>query len=256
MNGSHFRREFQIKACAKLGFALSLVMLCMQIPFVSMAQQTTASANQQEVWPEVDAYYKINKEIRLMALGSATKANTAYQDGALALNCDIFALPHLRKVDTALDLDATRGYYQWFRVGIKYNRPDPDTKTPAEYTLRTESNTRFYPGWKSVVTVRNRFDFVDKTGFVTVKYMPRITWDKEFKTSYLTFSAFFYAEYYLYFNDEPNNRLSLALGADVKVSRLIVFEPYYLYQFEHAPKVDGVQAVGLKLIFYMPLKKE
>jgi hypothetical protein len=227
-----------------------------QQPFRSQAQVKSPAGATQEVWPEIDAYYKLNPAIRLMALGSATKANTYYQDGALGLNADFFMLHHLRHEGPEIDLDSTHGYYQWFRLGVKYSPADSlDKGSAPEYTLRTESNTRFYPGWKSMLTLRNRFDFVDKTGFVTVKYMPRLTWEKNFRTTYLNFDAFVYAEYYLYFSDAPSNRTSAAIGVNLKVSRLIVFQTYYLYQFEHQPKVGALNAIGFKLIFFMPLKK-
>lgn len=242
-------------------FYLSVVLfgilfLFFQSPFQSQAQVKSPAGATQEVWPEVDAYYKLNQALRLMALGSATKTNTYYQDGALGLNLDFFMLHHLRHDGPDIDMDSTRGYYQWFRLGVKYSPKDTlDQGSAPEYTLRTESNTRFYPGWKSMLTLRNRFDFVDKTGFVTVKYMPRLTWEKNFHTTYLTFDAFVYVEYYLYFNDAPSNRTSAAIGINLKVSNLIVIQPYYLYQFEHEPKVGALNAIGFKFMFFMPLKK-
>jgi hypothetical protein len=240
----------------KMGPIVGYLFFLMDCSLLCDAQQSNSMPAAQEVWPEVDAFYKISPLVRLMALGSATRATTYYQDGALGLNADFFALPHLRKDIPEFDPDSTRGYYQWFRAGLKYNRPDPSSKNPAsEYTIRTESNTRFYPGWKTLVTLRNRFDFVDKAGDITVKYMPRITWDKGFHTTYLNFDAYLYAEYYFYFDDASNNRLSVSIGANIKVSRLIVFELYYLHQFENQPKVGTLDAIGMKLMFYMPLKK-
>lgn len=225
-------------------------------PFVSKGQQNMPAVASQEIWPEVDAFYKINPGIRLMALASATKTNTYYEDGDFGINADFFILSHFRKEGPEIDLDSTRGYYQWFRGGLKFTRPDPSAKnTDGQFTIRTESNTRLYPGWKTMVTIRNRFDFVDKTEMVSVKYMPRVTWEKNFKTEYLNFDAFLYAEYYLYFKDETNNRFSVAAGFNVKVSRLILTQLYYLHQFEHQEKVGTLDAFGIKLIFYMPLKK-
>jgi hypothetical protein len=239
----------QIRFCIVFLFLL-------QYSILAEGQQTKTNLPQQEVWPEVDGYYKINRSLRLMAAASATRAETNYADGALALNLDYFALPGLRKFGQSTDLDSTRGYFQWLRVGLKYKQPDPSTEAPApEYTVRTESNTRFHPGWESILTLKNRFDFQDKTGDWTVIYRPRLTWEKDFRTTYLYFTAYTYAEYYAYFDNSSRNAFNIATGAEVKVSRLIIFEVYYLYQFPHQPAVDDVSAIGLRLRFYMPVKK-
>src|SRR5450432_4612028 len=57
-------------------------------PFVSKGQQNMPAVASQEIWPEVDAFYKINPGIRLMALASATKTNTYYEDGDFGINAD------------------------------------------------------------------------------------------------------------------------------------------------------------------------
>jgi hypothetical protein len=249
-------RQILKRPLQKAGSFLILSFLFFQSPYGLQAQQSTTPGTQQEVWPEVDGYYKINKTLRLMGAVTATKAETDYSDGALAFNVDYFTLRSLRTIAQGSDLDSTRGYYQWFRLGLKYNRPDPSSKDPeAEYTIRSESNTRFYPGWETILTVRNRFDFQDKSGFWTVIYRPRITWERDFRTTYLYFTGYVYAEYYAFFDDAPTNRFSACLGAQLKVSRLIVFESYYLYQFQNPPKVGAVNAIGLRLRFYMPVKK-
>jgi len=239
----------------KITFLIFLSVL-LQYPVSTLAREIKSDTLTQEVWPEVDAYYRFNQALRLMGAFTATKAHTAYADGALALNLDYFTLRSLRQSGRDMDMDSTRGYYQWFRAGLKYKRPDPTSKNPAPvYSIRTESNTRFYPGWKSLISLRNRFDFQDKSGFWTVIYRPRVTWEKDFRTTYLYFLAYTYVEYYAYFHNGNRNTLSAALGAQVKVSRLIVFDAYYLYQFQHEPLVNQLSAIGIRIRFYMPVIK-
>jgi hypothetical protein len=240
----------------KMAGVLLFLSFLFQNPLFSQAQQPKSGSSVQEVWPEVDGFYKFNNSLRLMAAATGTRSMTSYADGALALNLDYFTLPGLRKPQEGTDLDSTRGYFQWLRVGFKYKRPDPTSANPApEYSIRTESNTRFHPGWNSMLTVKNRFDFQDKIGFWTTVYRPRITWEKDFRTTYLYFTAYTYAQYFAYFNDASKNNFSIAVGAQIKISHLIIFETYYLYQFQNEPKVGAVNAIGLRLRFYLPLKK-
>ncbi len=102
----------QIRFCIVFLFLL-------QYSILAEGQQTKTNLPQQEVWPEVDGYYKINRSLRLMAAASATRAETNYADGALALNLDYFALPGLRKFGQSTDLDSTRGYFQWLSGRFK-----------------------------------------------------------------------------------------------------------------------------------------
>jgi hypothetical protein len=242
------------KKIQKLGFKIIICLLLLFFEVSESKAQTASIPTEDETWPELDVFYRFSKEFRVMGLASYTKQGSAHTDGALALNCDFFAFPAIRKIKPGPD--STRGYFQWFRFGVKYDRPDPADKNPVPaYTLRTESNTQFYPGWESMITVRNRFDFMDKAGTITTRYMPRITWEKDFQTTYLTFTAYIYPEYYAYFDDAVKNRFSIAIGAITKISRLLVFDVYYLYQFQHQPKVGALHVIGMTLKFYLPFKK-
>jgi hypothetical protein len=44
-------------------------------------------------------------------------------------------------------------------------------------------------------------------------------------------------------------------GSDIKVSRIIDFEVYYLYQFQNKPSAEPLNAIGLKLNFYFKSKR-
>jgi len=60
--------------------------------FSLVAQDTTGT--KQEVWPEVNVFYKINNKLRLFALYSATKLrNSSYTDGGYGIYADYFAFP-------------------------------------------------------------------------------------------------------------------------------------------------------------------
>src|SRR5271156_6160673 len=79
-----------------------------------MAQDSSV---QKQIWPELEAYYRLNERFRLYGLISGTKSNSEYTDGTAGIYIDYFALPWLRgRNDTELS-DTSKGYYWCFRMG-------------------------------------------------------------------------------------------------------------------------------------------
>ena len=57
-----------------------------------------SSGTKQEVWPEVNLFYKLNNKFRLYGQYSATKLkNSSYTDGGWAAYLDYFGLPIVRQ---------------------------------------------------------------------------------------------------------------------------------------------------------------
>ncbi len=233
---------------------LSLLLVCLSFPFLSAAQDSTKKVPQQ-LWPELDVFYKLNQRFRLFALVSGTRLDKSYySEGAFAIHLDYFGFPAFRKINT--DMDSTRGYYLWLRAGYYYSNTTPSAKKQAtENTLQTEINNRFYPGWKSMLTIKNRIDWRIINGELNPRYRPRITWEKDFHTDYIHFTIYTYAEYFLNFGENDQDRFRYCIGGALKVSHMITFETYYLHQFGNGTKVFPLDALAILLKFYLPVKR-
>jgi hypothetical protein len=105
------------------------------------------------------------------------------------------------------------------------------------------------------LTLRNRLDWRWVNSNFQPIYRPRIKFIRDFKTEYLTFDTYVWAEYFFYLNDNTQNRFRLTAGSDIKVSKNIDFEVYYLYQFQNKPSVEPLNAIGLQLNFFFKSKR-
>ncbi len=218
-----------------------------------MAQDSSSSPKQ--VWPELDFYYRINERIRLYGMVSGTRANSEYTDGTTGAYIDYFAHPWLRG-KKFMDLhDTTQGYYWWFRTGYSYSNAPPGDKKKVVNIFETETNNNFHLPYDVILTTRNRLDWRWVNGEFQPIYRPRAKFIRNFKTEYMTFDTYIWAEYFFYLNDKSQDRFRLTAGSDIKVSRNIDFEVYYLYQFQNKPGVDPLNAIGLQLNFYFRSKR-
>ena len=111
---------------------------------------------------------------------------------------------------------------------------------------------RFYLPWQLLLTQKNRFDWRWRSDDFQPRYRPKLTLERGFKTDFLTFSIYTYGEYFLNFDSDANNRLRLALGWEVKASKHLNLETYFVHQFEGDVDILSVNAIGIaiKLFFH------
>ena len=123
----------------KITFLLLFIFFSSQL----LAQDSTAT--KQEVWPEVNLFYKLNNKFRLYGQYSATKLkNSSYTDGGWAAYLDYFGLPIVRQKLKEVR-DSSNRYYLWLRAGYMYSTTPADAKDPFKlHTLVTEVNFRYY----------------------------------------------------------------------------------------------------------------
>ncbi len=215
-----------------------------------------SSSVPKQIWPELEAYYRINQKFRLYSLISGTKSNSSYTDGTAGLYIDYFALPWLRKGrnDTELS-DTARGYFVWFRMGYSYSTPPADDKKKTINIYETEMDNNFHLPADFVLITRNRIDWRWVNGDYQPIYRPRLKFVRNLKTDYLTFDAYAWSEYFYYWNDNTQSRLRIAIGAEVKVLKWMDFETYYMHQFQNKQYVQPLNAIGIQLDFYFKSKR-
>jgi hypothetical protein len=230
--------------------------LCFFVSFFSIvyckAQDSAATpVTQQQIWPEIDFFYRLNDKFRIFASASATQLYEAstYTDGALSANLDYFAFPIKRKEKTVAD--STRGHFLWLRGGFSYSPAPPDSSSNyREYTIRTEINTIFYLPKKYSFLFKNRFDWRFKNDQFIPRYRPKLELDRDFKTAYLTFSAYANIEFYIPLNSNSNSQFLYTFGSEFKVTEHINFEIYFTHQYKNGISAPSVDALGLALKIY------
>ena len=235
----------------KITFLLLFIFFSSQL----LAQDSTAT--KQEVWPEVNLYYKLNNAFRIYAMYSATKLkNSSYTDGGWGAYLDYFGLPNIRKKLSIAVRDSTRGYYIWLRAGYMYSTTPPDAKDPFKlHTFVAEANFRYYLPYEILLTNKNRFDLRVINGDFEPRYRPRLTLEKDLQTAYMYFTPNIYGEYYVYIGEKGFNRFRLSTGIQVKVTKHIEFETYYVHEFDNGQRVNALNAMGFVLKFYLKHKE-
>jgi hypothetical protein len=216
-----------------------------------------SSGTKQEVWPEVNLFYKLNNKFRIYGLYSATKLrNSSYTDGGFGIYLDYFTLARGREKLGFNTRDSTAGYYLWLRAGYLYSSTPPESEDPfKENTLVTEANVRFHLPYEILLTNKNRFDWRSINGSFEPRYRPRLTIEKDMRTEYLYFTPSIYGEYYVYFHGGGLNRFRISASIQIKVTAHIEFETYYVHQFDNGKNVDALDAMGLALKFYFKHKE-
>lgn len=218
-----------------------------------MAQDSSSSPKQ--IWPEMDVYYRISEKVRIYGTVSGTRSNSEYTDGTTGIYMDYFALPWLKERKLADLRDTTAGYYWWFRMGFSYSDAPHSDKKKVVNIFETETNNSFHLPLDITLSSRNRLDWRWVNGDFQPVYRPRVKFVRNFRTAYLTFDTYLWTEYFFYLNDNSQDRFRLTVGSDIKVSKNIDFEVYYLYQFLNKPDVESVNAIGLQLNFYFKSKR-
>lgn len=224
-------------------------------PLVVKSQQDDTLVEQstrQELWPELNIFYRFNEKFRLYTFISATQLkSSSYTEGALSINLDYFAMPVWRHVKTKSD--SARGNLLWLRAGLLYSSSPPDDENPVkEYTIVTEANVRLYLPFKFLLVPKNRLDWRFVNGDFKPRYRARLQLERDISTGYLSFNVYGYAEYFVNINSDAHNRTRFALGSEIKVSKHANFEVYFVHQFDNGLGVPTVDAIGLtlKLFFH------
>ncbi len=216
------------------------------------AQDTSV---QKQIWPEIEAYYRISERFRLYSLISGTKSNSEYTDGTAGIFIDYFASPWLRgRNDTELS-DSSKGYFWWFRMGYSYSDAPPGDKKKVVNIFETETNNSFHLPEDIILQTRNRLDWRWVNGDFQPIYRPRVKFVRNMKTEYLTFDAYLWSEYFFYLNDNTQDRLRLCFGVEIKVLKFLEFETYYMHQFQNKQYVAPLNAIGVQLDFYFKSKQ-
>lgn len=240
----------------RLFFSFILLLCCCLMPETAVAQDTIPP--QEEIWPEVDLYLKINDRHRLYFMVSGTRQRNSYfTDGSIGIHYDYFLKRENFLVKEAMD--STRKYNMWIRGGYMYAANPPSQEDVfREHTIVTEANHRIYLPDNWLLTNKNRVDWRVRDDQLTVRYRPRLNIERDFNTGYATFTSYAYAEYFINFGKSNLNRFRLCIGNEFWLFRFLSFEIYYLHQFANEPDIGKLDAVGLavKLYFHTSWRKK
>jgi len=237
-------------------FAVLLMLLLFAGLYGTYAQNGSNLDPQQEVWPELNIYYHINDNFRLYSLISGTKVDeSSYSEGAFSVFVDYYGL---KAPISKLNFIGREERFRFrLRAGYLYSTTPPTVEDKIRSsTIRIQTANTFSITAKLRAYYKGKLDMVIADREFNARYVPRIILERDFRTEFLTFSAYTYAERYLDFQGRDLNRTRVAIGANLRVSKNIDFETYYLHQFHNGTTVPTVKAVGSRLKFYFSRRQK
>ena len=175
-----------------------------------------------------------------------------YADGQVGGFLDVYMLPLLR-YRLRQHPDAARDKYLTFRVGYAYSFKPANGAKPSQTTQipRIDATGRFHLPWDIFLTDRNRGDLRFVNGVFSPKYRNRLKLDREFQvgnfrlTPYADVEVFYDSRYHEF------DEFRYEAGVEWLVARFLSLEAYYTRQRDTKSSPEFVNALGVKLEFYL-----
>lgn len=214
-------------------------------------------AAQEQFWPELDGYFKVNDETRLFFMGSLTRAEDAdgrgseprYENGKLGAHIDISLKPLLRPVLD--DKDWERNRYLWVRLGYLYvGNYEADGTSYHEDRGIFELSTRQPVAHGINLTGRLKWDLRDVDGDHSNRYRVRIGLERPFTAGGRALAPYAHAEAYYDTRYDEWNRQRYQAGIEIAISKNWRFEPYVARQDDDRSGPAHVNALGLIFKYY------
>jgi hypothetical protein len=226
-----------------MGRGTQLVLLLSLI--ASLCQVAKAQSSQDQFWPEIDTYIKLDSRMRLMFIASRTTDGSTYNSAEFGPNLDITLKP-IRRTPIESN-DSSKRQYLTFGIGYRYLT---NLDKPSENRVILELTPRYYLPWGILASDRNRFELRIISGNLTWRYRNRLNLERSFKIKFLRFTPYAQGEVYYYSQYGLWNKDSYTFGSIFPVHRRIEIKPYFQHDNDSRSSTSHVNALGLTFYLY------
>jgi Protein of unknown function (DUF2490) len=187
-----------------------------------------ASAQTDQVLPEIDTYYKLNSDLRIWFQAKETREGGDPTTAEIGPSLDFYLKPWIKLKDiTVFDLDDSKARPIIFSVGYRY-LPTPDQ--PPENRLEPIITLNFPMKGRILLWDRNRGDLDWKSGNFSWRYRNRVQFERTLRIhSYhpIPYASveFFYESQYEKWSDT-----AIYVGCLFPFGKHFEFNPYYEHQ--------------------------
>jgi hypothetical protein len=228
---------WNVKRGAQLMFLASLLALS--------RPHAKAQSSQNQFWPQVNTYIKLDSRMRLMFMASRTKDGSTYNSAEFGPNLDITLKP-IRRVRVQSN-DSSKRTYLKFGVGYRYLK---NLDKPNENRVLFELTPRYYLPLGILASDRNRFELRIISGDLTWRYRNRLTLERSFNIKSLRLTPYAQGEVYYFSQYGLWNKDSYAFGVVFPVHRQFEIKPYFQHDNDSRSSTPHVNALGLTLYLY------
>lgn len=206
-----------------------------------------------QLWPEVNAFLKLNDNSRLFFLYAGTRVQQGgYSDGQVGAHVDLFLAP-ISKIRVQRHPDVARNRFLSVRLGYLYGKTPEDSSDPfVEHTPIIEITPRFYLPKGLLLTSRSRLDFRFLDGVYRPRYRLREKLERSFEIRSFTATPYAHAEGFYDWRYNAFHRFRFAAGGELQLHRHFVVEGYYLRQHDSRSSVRALNVAGIVIQFYFP----
>jgi hypothetical protein len=198
------------------------------ILMISVSALPFPASAQNQLLPEIDAYYKFNSNVRVYFQAKETREGGEPTTAEIGPSLD-FHLQELSKLrDIAgLDLDKSKSHLLLFSIGYRY-LPTPDE--PPTNRLEPYVTIRLPTPGRILLSDRNRADLDWKSGKFSWHYRNRIDVERPWQIRGYRLSPYVSAELWYTSQYEKWSTTSVFIGCIFPFGKHVDFNPYYEHQ--------------------------
>ena len=208
-----------------------------------------ASAQTFQFLPEVDTYFKINSNVRLVFQAKETRESGDPTQAEIGPSIEFILKPLLRLKDvTAFDLDDAKSRTLQLAVGYRYV-PSPDK--PATQRLEPVLTFHFPLFAGILLSDRNRGDLDWSNNKFTWRYRNRVTLERRLKIHSYHPAPYLSAEFFYESKYNKWSTTALYVGCLFPLGKHAQLDPYYEHQNNTGkPPNQQLNQFGLVLNLY------
>ncbi len=228
---------------------------CYRIPlplvvFAVLIGSAQAEEHHDEFVPELNAFIKLSKQVRLYLLGDVTQGfSPSFTDGELGAHLDFTLKPILRRELRQGDWERSR--YLWVRAGYVISRDLDDREDGSTtQTMLLEMTGRFELPAQIWLVNRVRVDFRDIDGDTSQRSRLRVGIEREFTVGGLVMVPYAQAEIFYDTRFDSWNRQLYQAGVEIELTKHWRIEPYFARQNDSRSASGNVNRIGLVLKSY------
>jgi hypothetical protein len=211
----------------------------------------------QQFWPELDVYYRLNPDARLFFLLAPVREvndgeRSGIEDTQIGAHVEVGLFPIAKERRAKVRYDDERMKFLRFRTGVRYFGY-ADSETKDEWRIIAELTPRVHFGHEILLAFRNRLDLRWINGEYSWRYRPRLWLERECKIGQHHLALVPFASVEWYWDSRPDdwNRTLLKLGTGVAVKKWFAPEIYWAHQTDDASSGEMItDALGIILAFY------
>src|SRR5271165_233726 len=208
-----------------------------------------ASAQTDELLPEIDAYYKLSSDVRVWFQAKDTRESGDPTSAEIGPSIEFYMKPWIKlKGVTAFDLDDSKARPLLFSIGYRYL---PYPNAPPKNRLEPFFTFNLPMKGGILISDRNRADLDWQSGNFSWVYRNRLTFERTMSIRSYHFSPYASVETGYTSKYEKWSDTAIYVGCLFPIGKHFEFNPYYEHQNNTGPHPNQqLNQLGLMLNLY------